>query len=70
MTESLKQDRTVYVKTVAAADLPDEIRAKAGGATQLYAIHGPNGEPLALCQDRKIAFVLARRQDYAPVSVH
>ncbi|WP_323765623.1 DUF1150 family protein [Marinovum sp.] len=60
----------VYVKPVAVADLPEEIRKQAQGATTLYAVHREDGEQLALVADRKLAFVLARQHDMAPVAVH
>lgn len=62
--------RTVYVKTVDVADLPQELRESAGDQTQLYAVHNADGEQLALVSDRRMAFVLARQHDYRPVAVH
>jgi hypothetical protein len=62
--------RIVYVREVAVADLPDELRAQVSGADVLYAVHDENGERLALVRDRHLAFVLARQNDLAPVSVH
>lgn len=63
-------DKIVYVRPVKAADLPDEIRTQMGGKQELYAVHNANGERLALVGDRKMAFVLARQNDLAPVTVH
>ncbi len=63
-------DRIVYVRSVAVRDLPDEIRQEAQGIDTLYALHGADGERLALVRDRKLAFILARQNDMAPVSVH
>ncbi len=62
--------RIVYVKTVEVADLPDQIRAEAGDHEQLYAVHDEEGQQLALVADRKLAFMLAREHDFAPVAVH
>jgi hypothetical protein len=62
--------RIVYVKPVAVSTLPQEVQASAGGRDQLYAVHDENGEQLALVADRKLAFVLARQHDLAPVPVH
>lgn len=62
--------RIVYVKTVDVADLPEEVRAGAGGREHLYAVHDSDGQQLALVADRKLAFVLARQNDLAPVAVH
>lgn len=63
-------NRIVYVKAVDVADLPAEVQAEAGELEQLYAVHNADGEQLALVADRKMAFVLARQNDYAPVAVH
>lgn len=60
----------VYVKPVAVADLPENIRDQAQGAETLYSVHRENGEQLALVADRKLAYALARQHDMAPVAVH
>ncbi len=62
----------VYIRPVALDELPQELRAQAeaGGVTSLYAVHDENGERLALVNDRRLAFVLARQHDMAPVNVH
>lgn len=62
--------RIVYVREVKAADLPEEVRARTGGLDHLYAIHAEGGEVLALVADRDHAFVVARQNEFAPVSVH
>jgi hypothetical protein len=62
--------RIVYVKTVAVEDLPEDMKASAGGRAHLYAVHDAEGEQLALVADRKLAFVLARQNDFSPVAVH
>ena len=61
---------TVYVRPVSVDDLPREVRDAAMGATQLYALHTAKGERLALVKDRDMAFMLARQNDLAAVSVH
>lgn len=66
----LDQERTVYVRAVAAEELPDEVRAQVGGLKTLYALHNAEGERLALVKDRRLAFALARQNDLAPVTVH
>lgn len=63
-------DRIVYVRPVAVADLPDEIRAQAEGLDTLYAVHRPDGARLALVRDRGLAFALSRQNDLVPLSVH
>ena len=64
------EDPIVYVRPVKVADLPDEIRQQARGLDTLYAVHDSNGAQLALVKDRKLAFVLARQNHMAPVTVH
>ncbi|WP_204113334.1 DUF1150 family protein [Shimia biformata] len=66
----LDNDRIVYVREVNVDELPEELRDQAMGATRLYAVHAQNGDRLALVKDRKLAFVLARQNDFAPVTVH
>jgi len=60
----------VYIRKVAVADLPDEVREQAEGLEEIYAIAGETGEQLALVRDRKLAFMVARQNDFTPVSVH
>ena len=67
--ESIPRD-IVYVRPVAVADLPSEVQEAAMGMTELYAVHSSEGERLALVKDRRLAFLLARQNDLAPVSVH
>ena len=63
-------DNIVYIRQVAVADLPDDVRQQASRFTTLYAVHNSEGERLALVHDRGLAFVLARQNDMAPVSAH
>lgn len=63
-------ENIVYVRPVAISDLPEEIQEQAQGLQELYAVHNGEGERLALVKDRKLAFVVARQNDMAPVSVH
>jgi hypothetical protein len=65
-----ESQRIVYIRPVRTDTLPDEIRLQTGGIEELYAIHGPNGECLALVRDRAQAFTVARMNEYEPVSVH
>ncbi|MFN3972301.1 MAG: DUF1150 family protein [Gemmobacter sp.] len=60
----------VYVRPVAVADLPDEVREQAEGLDTIYAVHRANGERVALVRDKGMAFMLALQNDMAPVSVH
>lgn len=63
-------DRIVYVRPVAVAELPDDIRNHTAGLTEIYAVHDASGTRLALVRDQRLAFVLARQNDLAPVYVH
>lgn len=60
----------VYVKPILVADLPDDMREKAGDLEQLFAVHNAAGEQLALVANRKLAFHLARENDMQPVTLH
>ena len=60
----------VYIREIAVADLPPEVREQAQGREKLYAIGSEDGQQLALVDDRKLAFVVARQHDMEPVSVH
>jgi len=62
--------RIVYVRPVDVADLPQDVQRQAEGIDTLYAVHSAEGERLALVRDRKLAFVLARQNDFDPVTVH
>lgn len=60
----------VYVRAVEVAELPSELQEQAEGVDHIYAVHTEAGERLALVKDRDLAFMLARQNDFAPVSVH
>lgn len=62
--------RIVYVRAVKVEDLPEEVQDQAEGLEELYAVCDATGERLALVKDREMAFVLARQNDMAPVTVH
>ena len=64
------QERIVYIRSVDVDELPKDARAVAEGQDHVYAVHAPNGERLALVRDRNMAFILARQNDFAPVTVH
>lgn len=61
---------TVYVRRVEMDSLPIEVRQQAPELQALYAVHGTDGERLALVADRSLAFMLARQNELNPVSVH
>lgn len=64
------ENRIVYIREVSVDELPDEVRDQAEGADVLYAVHSADGERLALVKERNLAFILARQNDFAPVTVH
>lgn len=74
MTEEFElraqEDKIVYVKPVAVADLPPEVQDQAEGLETLFAVHDSEGQQLALVADRKLAFHIAREHDFAPMTVH
>jgi len=61
---------TVYVRPVKVNDLPADVRDQADGLDEIYAVHNMDGDRLALVRDRQLAFIVARQNDMAPVSVH
>ena len=66
----LDEGRTVYVRPIETAELPEDIREQVGPLKTLYAVHNAEGERLALVKDRSLAFILARQNDMRPVAVH
>ena len=63
-------ERLVYIRPINVADLPDEMQEQAEGRDRIYGVHSSDGLCLALVKDRKLAFALARQNDFAPVEVH
>ncbi len=64
-------ERIVYVRPIAVADLPEQIRDQIEGPEEvIYSVHDADGKRLALVADRAMAFHLARAHDCAPVNVH
>ena len=68
--EQMNTDRLVYVRPVDTADLPADVRDAVKDLDHIFVVHNADGEQLALVKDRKLAFMLARQNDMAPVSVH
>lgn len=62
--------RTVYVRAILVADLPEAVQQEAEGRDVIYALCRPDGARLALVADRHMAFALAVQNDLAPVNVH
>ena len=66
----------VYVREIRASDVMADVSAtEAKGLTidpeaTLYAVHGADGERLAVMMDRETAFAAAVAHELEPVSVH
>lgn len=69
-TEQSPEQKIVYIREVAVADLPEDVQEQAAGLETLFAIGGEDGEQLALVRNRELAFVVARQNDMQPHSVH
>ena len=62
--------RIAYIRQIPVDRLPAEMREGLPEAAEVYGIHSPEGEVLALTANRHLAFVVARSNDLAPVSAH
>ena len=66
----------VYVREIRAADvladtpIPEAQGLKIDPEAVLYAVHGADGERLAVMMDRETAFAAAVAHELEPVSVH
>lgn len=66
----------VYVREIRAADvladtpLPEAKALSIDPEMTLYAVHGADGERLAVMMDRETAFAAAVAHELEPVSVH
>ena len=66
----------VYVREIRASDVLEDVPMTSGmGLTidpeaVLYAVHGADGERLAVMLDREAAFAAAVAHELEPVSVH
>ncbi|HYD26691.1 DUF1150 family protein [Brevundimonas sp.] len=66
----------VYVREIRAADvlaetpLPEATGLAIDPEARLYAVHGADGERLAVMMDRETAFAAAVAHELEPVSVH
>ncbi len=62
--------KPAYVKEVAVADLPTEMQEELSGVETLFGIYDDKGTQLALVNDQRLAFSLARENDYQPYSLN
>lgn len=72
MKHDLKRmgSNSIYLRPVAAADLPDDIRAQAGDAEVLFAVHNTKGEQVALVANTDVAVHLAAANKMNLVPMH
>ena len=62
-----KAKAIVYVRELAADEMPDELR---GTEARFFGVHDAEGNRLAVVPDRRVAFALAKQNDMRPLSVH
>lgn len=62
--------KRVYVRPVKRENLPQDVRAKLPVRDTVYSVQSEDGEQLAFVRDRKLAFILARQNDFVPLDVH
>ena len=66
----------VYVRPIRASDVLEDARVETAADVEidpdqiLYAVHGADGERLAVMLDRETAFAAAVAHDLEPMSVH
>ncbi len=66
----MDQDNLVYVRAIDASELPEDVQEELQGLKTVYAVCNAEGDQIALVKERDMAFVLARQNDLAPVTVH
>jgi hypothetical protein len=67
LIEAVGPTAIVYAPEADPEALPEHLKKAPG---KIFSVHNPEGTCLALTDDRKIAFELAKRNDLVPVSVH
>lgn len=66
-----KEDESLaYIRLMPKESLPEELRDTPLPDRPIYGIHDADGKILALVDDRKRAFQMARMNELHPVSVH
>jgi len=63
-------ENMIYIKPVRTEDMPEEVRAQAGDAKTLFALHNTKGEQVALVATQGIASHLAQEHDMQLVTLH
>ena len=64
------EQKAAYVKEVAVADLPSDVRDELPDVETLYGIYDDEGTQLALVNGERLAFSLARENDYQPYALN
>ena len=62
--------KLAYIRLIDVDTLPQDVRARLPEGAEIWGVHNPEGECLALTQDRRTAFFVARENDLEPVSAH
>ncbi|MEM1105168.1 MAG: DUF1150 family protein [Pseudomonadota bacterium] len=73
-SESTDDTSLVYVRPVTLEELESVLPANAleelNAASDLFAVHGANGQRLAIVEGRDAAFAAARANQLTPTSLH
>ena len=56
----------VYIRVATPEELPPDLQSD----HPIYSVHDAEGNRLALAADRRVAFALAVKNDFVPMSVH
>ena len=66
----IPESRLAYVRRIDPATLPAPLRAQVPPDATVWGVHNAEGACLALTDNRRMAFVVARDNDLSPMSVH
>lgn len=67
---NLPEGKLAYIRRIDPRQLPADIRAQIPADAQVWGVHAEDGECIALAEDRRTAFFVARENDLEPVSTH
>lgn len=68
LTEEMDRN-LVYIKEIAAVDLPMELRADIEDISPMFSVHNAKGIQLALVGNRQLAYQLAHQNNLVPMTV-
>lgn len=60
----------VYMRPVKVSELPEDVRATAGGLDTICAVHNHTGATIAFVTTAQLAGALARENGMEPVALH